>query len=693
MSDDEQLRDKARLLLQRERELFELRLKQEQIGVWLSIGQALPELFSTRDGSPARAWDGIRKLMVSRLRLQRVLLLEVHAEELGALAPAGPPRVLPPAARGLLEARLTGYCNDPKVDATPGVAELAEVLGLHRFMWSCIARPNQSRILMAAGFDSAKAIFQSPFADGDIAHFGNAAQHVQSLLGNALLIAELEGERNQLREANVSLEQRDRELRSAAEHLRLANESLEQRVQVRTQELAGKNRELRLVLDTVDQALLTVDLDGRLAPERSRAADAWFGAYTDSPKFVEHVGAERRFVMLFALGLDALRDNLLPRELCLEQMPKRLVRGSRHFDCRYLPLEERGELFGLLLVIDDVTDLLVRAREDAEQRELLAAFAGLMRDRNGFFTFFEESQRILARLAGSLDSALQKRLLHTLKGNAATYGLKLVAELCHQAESNLGRDSAYAETLLELRARWAAIVRTLRAVAPTELRRTVEVSEPELEALAEQARTGASSSEIVEQLRCLGWEASERSLARLAEHAQALAARLGKGTLRIEIDADDSRLDPLRWAPLWSALVHVVRNAVDHGVESPEERSANGKSGTGHLRLSARRFDVDYRIEIEDDGRGIDWQAIARRCAERGRPSVTRADCVAALLSPDFSTRNEVSETSGRGMGLSVVAEAVRKLSGQLDVESEPGRGARWLLTFPSTAVRPGITR
>ena len=684
-SDDQHLRDKARLLLQRERELFELRLKQEQIGVWLSIGQALPELFSNRDGSLARAWDGIRKIMVSRLRLQRVLLLEVHAEELGPLAPAGPPRVMPAAARALLQAQATGYCNDPKADAPPGVAALAEVLGLHRFMWSCIARSNQSPILMAAGFDPAKAVFQSPFADDDIAHFGNAAQHVQSLLGNALLIAELEGEKNQLREANASLEQRDRELRGAAEHLRLVNESLEQRVRERTQELAGKNRELRLVLDTVDQALLTVDLDGRLAPERSSVADAWFGAYSDSPQFVEHVGADRRFGMLFALGLDGLRENLLPRELCLEQLPKRLVRGSRHFDCRYLLLEERGQLLGLLLVIDDVTELLIRAQADAEQRELLAAFTGLMRDRNGFFTFFEEAQRIIAQLVGPVDSTLQKRLLHTLKGNAASYGLKLIAELSHQAESNLGRDSAYAETLLELRARWAAIVLTLRAVAPNELHRTLEVSERELEQLAERARAGASSSEIVERLRCLGRESSERSLNRLAEHAKGLAARLGKGALRIEVDADDTRLEPERWAPLWSALVQVVRNAVDHGIESTDERCAKGKPGHGHLRLSARRIDAgnDYRIEIEDDGRGIDWQTLGRYCDERGRPSATRADLVAALLSPGFTTRTEVSETSGRGIGLAVLAEAVRGLSGRVEVESEPGGGTRWLLSFP----------
>ena len=328
-SDDEHLRDKARLLLQRERELFELRQKHEQVGAWLSLGQALPGLFASRDGSLAQVWDGIRKTTLSKLRVQRVLLLEACPGELRALAPAGPPRPLPAEARALLEAQTGGYCNDPRSDPTPGLLALATAIGLDRFMWGRIARPKQEPILMAAGFDAQKAIFQSPFVSSDIAHFASTVQLVQYLLGNAQLIAELEREKNQLREANVSLELRDQELRQAAERLRQANESLEQRVQERTQDLASKNRELRLVLDSVDQALLTVDLEGRLAPEHSSVAAAWFGTYSGSPKFVEHVGAERHFVMLFELGLDGLREDFLPREVCLEQMPKRLVRGAR----------------------------------------------------------------------------------------------------------------------------------------------------------------------------------------------------------------------------------------------------------------------------------------------------------------------------------------------------------------------------
>ena len=149
--DDQHLREKARLLLQRERELFELRLKHEQIGTWLSVGQALPELFSNR-GSLAQAWDGVRRAIVTKLRMQRVLVLELRAEELEPLAPNGPARPISSAVHQLLatDTRTGGFCNEPETDPTPGVAELAKTLGLHRFMWSRIARSGVSRPRMPA---------------------------------------------------------------------------------------------------------------------------------------------------------------------------------------------------------------------------------------------------------------------------------------------------------------------------------------------------------------------------------------------------------------------------------------------------------------------------------------------------------------------------------------------------------------
>jgi len=684
--DDQHLREKARLLLQRERELFELRLKHEQLGTWLSVGQALPELFSNR-GTLAQAWDGVRRTIVTKLRMQRVLVFELQASEIQALAPKGPARPISAAARQLLdtEASYAGFCNDPETAAEVGVADLAAALGLHRFMWSRIARSGEAPLLLVAGFDQSKAVFQSPFNAGDVANFSNAARQVEHLLRNAQLIAALELEKKQLSQANAALEERDIALRAAAQQLQEANESLELRVTERTRELARRNRELRLVLDTVDQALLTVDLAGHLAPERSSAADLWFGPYEGSPRFLDHVGADRRFSSLFRLGLDGLLEDQLPRALCLDQMPKHLVRGARLFDCRYLPIEENGALKGLLLVLDDVTERRARAREESEQREALAAFTAYMRDRNGFLSFCQETERQLRQLElNGVESMLGRRTLHTLKGNAATFGLVRIVELCHQAESELLAESASTETLRSLHARWRDLAQTLQAVSPGDLRRSIEVSEADFESLSEQASQGATGAQIVAALARLRLEPAERPLRRLAQYAKALAERLGKGALQVDVQADDTQLDPERWGPLWSALVHAVRNAVDHGIEPAEQRAAAGKPEQGRVQLSGRRAaNHQYQIVVEDDGRGIDWDAIRGQCQRQGRRSETPSDLLSALLSPGFSTKSVVTETSGRGVGLNALASAVHALAGELSVESERSRGTRWLLTFP----------
>lgn len=686
--EDDQLKEKAKLMLQRERELFDLRKKHHQLVVWLNLGQALPEFFLNRSGSLDDVWDRVRRAFVSKLRLQRVLVLEI-TDVLRPLAPKGADWALPADLATLVEAQRCGSCNDPGAESTPAaVRALAETVGLHRFVWSRIARPNASPVLIAGGFDRTKAAFQPLYEDTDAAHFGNAAQHVESLFANALLVAELEREKNQLRQVAETLEQRDAALQKAADELWTVNETLERRVWDRTVELDGKNRDLRLVLDNVDQALLTVDLQGQLAPERSQVFDRWFGAYVGRPKFLQHVQADLDFSASFELGLEALREDIMPRELCLDQMPSRLIVNSRHFACRYLPITSTDALVGLLLVIDDVTERLARAREDAEQRELLAAFTALTRDRKGFLIFFEESDRILGELLlRGIDGAPQRRLLHTLKGNASSYGLQAIADLCHRAETELDNDSAVrTETLEQLRTRWTAIVETIRTVVPDELRKSIEVSESDLDKLTERARRGASGAQIVTALQRLRWEPAERPLGRLAQHARALAARLGRENLEIQVVADGLRLDPDRWAPLWSMLIHFVRNAIDHGIESAADRSSRGKPPSGRLRLAVRGLDLGFVLEIEDDGGGIDWETVRRLCQERGLPSRSRSELVTAILSDGFTTRNDVTDTSGRGVGLAAAAALIRSLGGDLSVESEPGTGTRWTLTFTQPA-------
>jgi two-component system chemotaxis sensor kinase CheA len=694
MEEDErqQLRENAELLLQREHELFSIRVRDEQLGLWLKLAQSLPTVFSDHRLAAEEILMRVRRLLIAGLRLQRMVFYELDGSTLRPLAPTGPERILPSAVMMLLAAQPSGLCNDP---ATPGVADLAMVIGLSRFMWSRIVVSGRLPILLVAGYDQAKAIFRFPLDETDIAHFANAAQHVQSLLGNSLLMAELQRERDHLSNMNQALARRERDLQAATEQLHTANETLEQRVLERTQELTSRNRDMRLLLDNVDEALLTVDGEGRLSRERSVMADYWFGSYEGMPLFVDYIAqTDKTFAELFDLSLAALHEGILPLKVCLAQFPTRLLSSEREFRCTYSPISNDVPFTGLLIVINDVTEQVRRAQEEAEHNEILALFQGMMRDRLWYALFAAEFQKILDRLSTeSLDGVGQAHHLYTLKGLAASAGANRMVEICHQTEEALTeQDPVRTQQALDrLRERWAVISRTLLSCLGEGGETRIEIATDDLAKLCQDLRQGAPIAPIID--RVTGWclEPINRMLTRLGQYACDLAVRLGKGPIDVTVDTADIRLEPKRTAGLSSALIQVARNAIDHGLEDLQDRQGCGKPKGGRLWLRAMRVDGSLTIEVEDDGRGIDWDRVRALAVQRHLPHANQQDLLEALLLPGFSTRNRVTLNSGRGIGLSTLQEHVLAIGGQVAVHSVPGSGTCWRITVPLAALGVGV--
>ncbi len=477
------------------------------------------------------------------------------------------------------------------------------------------------------------------------------------------------------------------------------NRTLEQRVQERTEELAARNRDMRLVLDNVNQGFLTISEDGVLAQEHSAIVETWFGPYEAPLAFWDYIGrSDRNFADMFQLGHDALQEDVLPRQLCLDQLPARLRVGERDFSFTYRSLGDDAAFLGeevtssgrrpkrgVLIVVNDVTAQLLRARQESEQAELMAMFHGFTADRTGFLSFFEEATRMLEALReGSADLTTRKRLYHTIKGNAGLAGFGAVAQLCHEAEDQLAEgDAAGVAAVLEaLGARWAVLQSTLAELMRERGRDVIDVHARELDEVLRALR-GAVPAAIWDRMADWRLEPAERPLTRLAEYARSLAQRLGRGELDLVVESNGLRLDPHHWSGLWSELVHVVRNAVDHGLERVEDRSAAQKPARPRLRLATKAVGDQLIIEIEDDGRGIDWAAVRRAAGAKGLPTQTIDDLTNALLSASVTTRDVVTTTSGRGVGLSAVRQRVDALGGHIKLATAPGQGTLFQLSFP----------
>jgi two-component system, chemotaxis family, sensor kinase CheA len=161
-----------------------------------------------------------------------------------------------------------------------------------------------------------------------------------------------------------------------------------------------------------------------------------------------------------------------------------------------------------------------------------------------------------------------------------------------------------------------------------------------------------------------------------------LARRLGRPAVTVHTETNGIRLDSNRWAPFWSALVHAVNNAVDHGIEDAKTREAQGKPPSGSLWLTARRESSDLVISVRDDGRGIEWKRLAVEGAKRGIPNKTKAELIEVMCTDGVSTAQETSQTSGRGVGLAALRAVTLSLTGRLEVESESGKGTTFFFRF-----------
>lgn len=175
-------------------------------------------------------------------------------------------------------------------------------------------------------------------------------------------------------------------------------------------------------------------------------------------------------------------------------------------------------------------------------------------------------------------------------------------------------------------------------------------------------------------------------------------ARSLKKEIDLEMLGEETDLDKNLVEALSDPMVHLVRNAVDHGIETPEEREAVGKPRRGKVVLSAQQAGDHILLSISDDGKGMDAEVLRKKAVEKGmmdREAAARLDereCYNLIFHAGFSTKTEISDVSGRGVGMDVVKTRIAQMNGQVDIDSELGKGSRLVIKLPLTlAILPTL--
>lgn len=472
---------------------------------------------------------------------------------------------------------------------------------------------------------------------------------------------------------------------------------LAQLVAERTSELDSRNADMRLVLDHVGQGFVMIGRDGTMSRERSAILERWLGPAPASDKFADYIGvASQRTSAWFALGWQAVIEGELPLDLELDQLPKSLTVDDRVIHIGYRPIfDAKGQLERVLAVLSDLTPELDRSRAEADERELTLLCTRLFSDSDGIVEFRAEVDGLIESISSAVELDVLRRSLHTLKGSASLFGVDSMAVLCHELEEQLTENgSLLPEQLAPLVRRWTALKTKLDVLLENRSGR-IEVDLGEYQVLLEAVEQGAPRSLISRTLLDWRLDPVHARLARLAEHAERLADRLDKGPIEVLVDAGRLRLEREPWGEFWTAVVHVVRNAVDHGLEEPSERELLGKSVPARLELLARVAGERFLVEIKDDGRGVDWDAVAARARSLGLPAESHADLIDAMFTSGVSTRSCATDISGRGVGLDVLKAACARSGGTIEVESRRGEGTTFRFSWPvertESARPPGL--
>jgi two-component system chemotaxis sensor kinase CheA len=217
--------------------------------------------------------------------------------------------------------------------------------------------------------------------------------------------------------------------------------------------------------------------------------------------------------------------------------------------------------------------------------------------------------------------------------------------------------------------------------------------DPEVSAVAEEVdRLASALRETSMNVRMMPIRSTFEKFRRLVHD---LARDLGKD-VELTIEGADTELDKTVIDQLSDPLMHLIRNSMDHGIGSPEDRIASGKPARGTIHLAARYSGASVLISVSDDGRGIDAEAVRTRAVERGLigpdGELNESELNALIFQPGFSTSKQVTDLSGRGVGMDVVRRNIDKLRGSIDVASQAGKGTTVTLRLPLTlAIIDGL--
>ncbi len=500
--------------------------------------------------------------------------------------------------------------------------------------------------------------------------------------------------------------------------------------------LLDQNRQMRLIMDTLPSGLLSLNENFDINPEYSKTAESIFAQKSLEGKsflhllFPENSQNEQR-EKLFEF-LDILRRDLFPEKELAALNPFPFITLTIGEELRWIKLCYQKIIRGphlenhILVDIEDISaeKQLEQKIKQSEQENLQLKI--IAEDPDLFRYFLSDMKEVISRarknLALFLTDIKQIELLqeifrdiHTIKGTASSFGLASIAEISgkmekcfHSLKENntieIENISCATESLNQLSEEIQRVILDTRKILGEDfndsnelflripvnrINRLYSITEDAINGMSSQRFSEQEISKIKKEFLELRTVAVKKGLAKALKIVPELQKRFSTD-IRFNLEGGDLLIDCVLAHQLNTPLIHLLRNAFVHGIESFEQRFISGKNNEGHISLCFEKLHNELQIRIADDGRGIDSQYVKQMAIKNGFISSEKADTfnkkqlLDLIFVQGFTTTETLNEISGRGVGMNAVYNTVvEKLNGTVEIESEPGVGTTFILKIP----------
>lgn len=494
------------------------------------------------------------------------------------------------------------------------------------------------------------------------------------------------------------------ELREARSELEKYSKNLEKMVAERTAELNQANTMLQAIMNSLGQGFVVLNQDGRCGDIYTRACLEIFGQAPEGVHLSELLKDDEDSEKSTKMWIDAVFGETLPFESLVELAPSYRNAPGQQIVLDYYPiLDEQQKLTNVVMVATDKTAEFQAKLLLEKEREQVKMILNVIRAKEQFQRFMVSAQSQIKKMieksnrGHSLDTDEMFRLLHTLEGESGAFsvhGLRLSAREAQEKLEPLRSDksSVSSQILMDFRASIRALQSSFDQIKEdnSELFSALDISADQTserstsDSHIEFYRKLASSGVPAEMIELFEYEFLRRAptsyIKHFSEVCQLIAGKQGKKVEFIESIDPRLRMHIAAYEDLFSVMVHAFRNAMDHGLELPEERKAAGKNESGVVRVAMSWTNENHiRITVEDDGRGISPELVRQKVAEKGlkfNVDVSDDQLMQAIFLPGFSSRDEAGEFSGRGVGMDAIKDEVTNLGGRVYVESRVGKGS-----------------